>query len=1329
MKRGAKYIGLAVAAAVGLFVAVGAWVLGTESGLRAAWRAGARFMPAAIEVGAIDGKLVGPLVLTNVRYSTPDLQASIERIELEWAPRALLRRVLSVERLVAAGVDVVRVPRDEEPPAGDPWQPPEEVRLPVRVDVVLAAVEDVRVRTAPDAAEIVVDDVHFGLRFDDDGLAIDGLDVRAPLFDVAGQARIAPAAPYAAELALDAVVRPPQRPAATAAVRASGTLDRLELRIDAEAPYTLAVELDVADVLDGPVLDGEVRARVVPADIGVDIAIAEAGLELELAGPLDDLAVGGRADAAIPDLMHVDIALAARWLGNAVEVATLDIDERDGPAALGLAGRIALDPGPDIALTGEWSGLRWPLAGEPVAASPGGTLELRGTPTDLEARLAAAWDTDGRIDGVVRRDSERIAADLEWRDVSWPPTEPRLESARGALQVGGTLDDYTLVLDAELAAAADVAEGWQADGAAGHVRAQGRGDRRRFELASVDVAVLDGELRGSGAVAWDPAFDGAIAVEFAQLDPGLLVPEWAGRIGGAIEATARSDDAGLTADVARLDVAGTLRGRPIDLDARGRYSAPDRGTIDVLTLRSGASSLAANGSLGESLDVEWRVDSPNLEDFWPGLAGRLTTAGRARGPLRRPLVDAEASGEALALNGIEVGQLELSADLDVAGAAASQVAVDIRDARVADRSIERLELRGDGTASDHRVAADVSIDGIEAALALRGAFEKPWEPGFVWRFAIDDGRVSHPALPAWTLDAPGSGTLTADGAELERSCMRSGEASLCIAAARRNGTTDVSLDLATLPFEHFAAYLPEDTRVTGSVSGNGRIELSPELAPRASLTLTTTPARIAANRSGTTVPPLAFAAGRAVLELDGGRLDTELDLPLARGEGGIDARAAVVMQEGEPLAASSVDGRLRAEFANLAFLSDLVRGVDATSGALSMDVALSGSVGAPSFAGDIVLRDGSVRLREPGIVVEALDVVVAGDGSGAITIDASAESGGGTLEADGVLRFAESLAIGNLALRGDTFELANTPDARIWVSPDLTLELTPERIQLGGTVQIPRARFTPRDSVEGAVSVSADQIIVDEEEARTAQLSRPFYARVAIALGDDVTFDGFGLTGKLRGALEVVEVPAEPVTGSGELRVESGTYEAYGQELEVRTGRLLFAGGAVSRPGLDIEAVRRPTEDILVGARVRGTLDRPELSVFSEPPMQRSEQLSYLLLGRPLETASGSETSALSQAAMALGLRGGNFVSDRLNQALGFDEFGIQSQPAQANSASFVIGKYLTPSLYVSYGVGLFEPVNTLRLRYTISRRWRLVTESSTAASGGDLIYHIERGD
>src|SRR5690606_37262409 len=530
------------------------------------------------------------------------------------------------------------------------------------------------------------------------------------------------------------------------------------------------------------------------------------------------------------------------------------------------AGQVDLGGEVSAALDGEWSALRWPLVGEPIAASPRGTIELRGTPAALEARLAAGWDANGRIDGVVRRDGERIDIDLDWRDVSWPPDAPRLESSRGALQVSGTLDAYVLTLDAALAAAAGEADGWQAEGASGHVRAEGNGDRRSFDLELLDVAVLDGELEGSGRIEWDPSVAAVIDAEFARLDPGLLLPEWAGRIDGAIHARAAAGPDGFSADVARLDAAGTLRGRPLDLGARGRYDGPDRASIDELTLRSGQSTLAASGSVGERIDVEWRLDSNNLEDFWPGLAGSLSTSGRASGPRARPLVDAEAEGEALAFNGIEAAALSLTARLDVAGAADSSVALDVRGAQVADRSIERLVLRAGGTSASHRLSADVAMNGIEAALALRGAFDRPWEPDYAWRFELDEGRIAHSALPAWTLDGPSAGTLTAGGAELERSCFSSAaDAALCIEAARRNSHTDVSVELSALPFAHFSAYLPPDTRVTGSVSGSGRLELAPELAPRVSVTLATTPGRITATGAGAAVAGLAFAQGRAAL--------------------------------------------------------------------------------------------------------------------------------------------------------------------------------------------------------------------------------------------------------------------------------------------------------------------------------------------------------------------------------------------------------------------------------------------------------------------------------
>ena len=55
------------------------------------------------------------------------------------------------------------------------------------------------------------------------------------------------------------------------------------------------------------------------------------------------------------------------------------------------------------------------------------------------------------------------------------------------------------------------------------------------------------------------------------------------------------------------------------------------------------------------------------------------------------------------------------------------------------------------------------------------------------------------------------------------------------------------------------------------------------------------------------------------------------------------------------------------------------------------------------------------------------------------------------------------------------------------------------------------------------------------------------------------------------------------------------------------------------------------------------------------------------------------------------------------------------------------LGKYLTPKLFVSYGVSLFEPGQTFRLLYDLGHGFKLQTESGTA-TGADLLYSFERG-
>src|SRR5690606_29238907 len=122
-----------------------------------------------------------------------------------------------------------------------------------------------------------------------------------------------------------------------------------------------------------------------------------------------------------------------------------------------------------------------------------------------------------------------------------------------------------------------------------------------------------------------------------------------------------------------------------------------------------------------------------------------------------------------------------------------------------------------------------------------------------------------------------------------------------------------------------------------------------------------------------------------------------------------------------------------------------------------------------------------------------------------------------------------------------------------------------------------------------------------------------------------------------------------------------------------------------------IRAVRRPREGILVGANVRGTLESPTFEPFSEPPMTQQEQLSWLVLGRSLEETPEGEGDALARAALAMGLKGGDFLAKNIGERAGFDQFGIETgsgeagAPSDPSQAALVVGKYLSPKLYVSY--------------------------------------------
>ena len=56
-----------------------------------------------------------------------------------------------------------------------------------------------------------------------------------------------------------------------------------------------------------------------------------------------------------------------------------------------------------------------------------------------------------------------------------------------------------------------------------------------------------------------------------------------------------------------------------------------------------------------------------------------------------------------------------------------------------------------------------------------------------------------------------------------------------------------------------------------------------------------------------------------------------------------------------------------------------------------------------------------------------------------------------------------------------------------------------------------------------------------------------------------------------------------------------------------------------------------------------------------------------------------------------------------------------------------VLGKFLTPRLYISYSAGLIEPINIFQIRHYINDRMFLQSENSTLDNSVSLYYFVER--
>ena len=981
----------------------------------------------------------------------------------------------------------------------------------------------------------------------------------------------------------------------------------------------------------------------------------------------------------------------------------VSLDVQANPDRIGIAGNVGIAELDSKDLTVEARG----TFAKRVLSIASADISLNDSPAKLHAKGTVTFDGDSPTLDVAAR----------WQNLQWPlHGSAVVTSATGEGTLRGPMP-YDFTTTAQL-------DGPKLPPAQGS--AHGVLTKDQLTVAQYDVKAFDGTVTGTAQLQFAQPRAWKLTTRADDINPVELHDEFPGRIDLRAQAEGKGLDKRASFRLALTNLRGTLRNEAVR--ARGTVQRDGKKwQVSDGRLAFGGARVTLDGTLRDTIEARWSIRAPALDRLLPGAAGSIESTGSASGALRSPHVIATLHGENLRYEGWLARQLDIDADVDAAGGNPSRLSVQARQLGRGRPLIDRLQATGSGVATDHRIALDVT--GLpaqpqqaapHAAMAIAGGYDKE-----VWNATITTTELSTGA-PNQQLKIPEPATVLAsrERAQLDNLCLVIGAGRMCAEGRwQRGGAWQGTVSGYEIPLASVLPPSGAEAEIAGRIEGRVHAFGTAGQPWQGEAGARIIDAAIIYRPPGAEPETLNLGTGGLAATAKPERIEFSFGIQ-AFTDTFLYASARLQRDGRSDIMNLPLTGDMRGRAADANILPLVFPEIDHAAGLLTANATIGGTLALPEFNGRIELANGEFDSYRVNLALRELGVVADLQNTG-LSFRGKARAGEGQLEADGQLRWQGGASKGELRVRGQNLLVADLPEYRVVASPDLRFQVDGTRMDVAGDVRIPSARVQPAQ-ITGAVKASDDATYVGEHPAERAGRF-VVHSEVRVDMGDDVRVDAFGLQGRIVGGVDTTVHTGEAPVGRGELSVDEGRYEALGQKLEINRGRLLFDTSPLDDPGLDIEA-RRRIETTEVGLNVRGTLQAPRLTFFSDPSMPQSQIVSYLLTGKTVDSMTGSDTSSVNSARDSLAMQGGGFLASQLGRRIGLEEVGVESTINSAGEAdtALVLGKFLSPRLFVSYGISLTESINTLKLRYTISDKWVFKTEAGENQSA-DLEYATER--
>lgn len=958
----------------------------------------------------------------------------------------------------------------------------------------------------------------------------------------------------------------------------------------------------------------------------------------------------------------------------------------------------------------------------------------------LKAQLTADWM--GIFFDRLRVDSGEASAVAEGGRISWRKIfdwqgyfhfsnfDPSVftEELRGRVTAdfssrGDVRDDYGVDVSFDV----DRLEGDVRDQP---IAATGNLQLTENDLRTDGLIIRSGRVEGEarlerGMISWADRVAWEAAVRLKNFDPAGLFPDFPGRINGEFSGRGSFTAAGPEGFVKVHGVSGQLRGEDLAGEGEIRLAGESLHT-NGLFLRSGASELVVEGQAGDDFALDFTFSSPDIGTLLPDSAGELNVQGRLRGSPEEPLLEAALTGTGFRSGDVGFARVQAEVEAGLWPEGILKGFVNGTRMQLAGLALDHGRLDFFGTMQRLEATAAVAGEAGDARLRAKAARRETWVGQVV------DFQLHSRSFGTWRQQRDASFVATDDGFSLEEVCIGDGHGNICGGfdlefAETLRWQTKGSLAAVSLDWLNRLKLLktPLQGEITADFTASGdsrRIAVA-----RVEVALPKTAIAITEDEEYGT---FHFLDSRLSLRMDDARLQADFSTGMNNGsrvQTTVDIPAAGDFSV--PLAALPLGGRLELRDFDLAVLSAVTGyGVEPT-GKVNSSFILGGTLGKPVLSGDSRIEGGGIALPYQGIMLEHVTASIeAGEESAKIFCRAS--SGPGELKAEGLLRYGDSGLEGILQLRGKNFLLVNLPEYTFRVTPDVRVRFNRNKGEISGVVKVPYGMITPEEMTD-AVKVSEDVVLVNGRK-ETRESGWPFALDLDVQMGEDVRFDGYGLVGRLTGQLNIRTAKDELLTGKGELELVEGEFSLYGRTLDIDRGRVLFTGGSIENPGVDIRAQKKVSEEqakdkaYTVGVDISGLVQDLQYHLFSDPYMEDTEILSMMIVGHSMANSSAEDTNLIEAAAVTLGLKGSTGFMQGLGSILHLDDFHLEGSSKKEN-VSLVVGKRLTKDLYIGYDINMFNQLGEFRVRYDLKKGFSIETRSSSESTGADFLYSFEK--